>query len=339
MKIKKTFALMLVFLIVITAFCSCKNNNTPYSSQNYVMDTTLSQKIYSKSDISDKVYSALLEWENTFSAFKESSQIYGVNNAGGQSVSVSKQSFDLVKKGVEYSQESEGRFDISVYPLSSLWKQAIENKNLPDNDEVSDRKSKVDFSKITLDEANLKITVPEGMGLDLGAIAKGAALDTVREIYEQNGVSGAICSLGNSAMLLYGSKRGEDFKIGLKNPLKDAQNELFAALSLSDCVISTSGGYERYAEIEGKKYHHIIDTKTGYPAESDIASVTVVGQNGAFCDYMSTRLFVEGTERAIKTIEQNNLDAAIVTNNKKVYVSKTLESRFEITDGSFERIN
>ena len=86
-------------------------------------------------------------------------------------------------------------------------------------------------------------------------------------------------------------------------------------------------------------YHHIIDTKTGYPAENDIASVTVVGSDGAFCDYMSTRLFVEGTDRAVKIIEQNGLDAVVVTNDKMVYVSKTLESQLEITDSSFERIN
>ena len=331
---------MLVFLIVMTVFCSCtKNKNTPISSQHYVMDTVLSQKIYSSADVSDKAYKALQDEENRLSAFKEGSEIYAINNASGKSVSVSKETFELIERSVSFAKESGYLFDVSVYPLSRLWKDAIESGKLPEKSAVSSAKALVDGNKITLDKQNLSITLPENMGLDLGAIAKGAALENVREIYEQNGVSGAICSLGNSAMLLFGNKAGEDFKIGLRSPFKAETAQTFATLSLRDCVISTSGGYERYTEIDGKTYHHIIDTKTGYPAESDIASVTVVGSDGAFCDYMSTRLFVDGFNNAIKIIEQNNLDAVVVTNDEKVYVSKTLESRFELLDGSFERIN
>ncbi len=340
MRIKKATVLTLVFLIVTTAFCSCtKNQNAPLSSQHYVMDTVLSQKIYSSNDVSDEVYKALQAEENRLSAFKEGSEIHSINNAGGKPTSVSKETFELVYKGAQYSKEADGMFDISVYPLSLIWKDAIENSKLPKESTVSAAKALVDAKKITFDKENLSVTLPAGMGLDLGAIAKGAALHKARDIYEQSGVSGAICSLGNSAMLLFGSKGGEDFKIGLRNPFKNAENSLFATLSLSDCMLSTSGGYERYAEIDGKEYHHIVDIKTGYPAESDIASVTVVGQDGVFCDYMSTRLFLEGFENAVKLIEQENISAVVVTNDKKVYVSKSLEEKTEITDSSFERIN
>ena len=338
MRIKKAVALMLV-LILITFLCSCKNSKAAFSSQNVVMDTTLSQKTYGESDVSGKVFTALSEWESRLSAFKDGSEIHRINNANGKAVSVSEQTFQLVKKAVEYSKQSEGSFDISVYPLSSLWKDAIRDKKLADQKDILSAKTQVDFSKIVLDSKQNSIQIPKGMGLDLGAIAKGAALNAVREIYEESGVSGAICSLGSSAMLLYKNKGGEDFRIGLKNPFEANKGELFATLSLSDCVISTSGGYERCTEIDGKQYHHIIATKTGYPAESDIASVTVVGQDGAFCDYMSTRLFLEGFEKAAEIVEQNDICAVIVTENKKVYVSKNLENKFKITDSSFERIN
>ena len=338
MRIKKATALMLVFLVAIAVLCSCKIKSKPFSSQSFIMDTTLSQKIYGKNDPSSKVYSALSEWENVFSAFKEGTQIYAINTAAGKETQVSKEAFDLVEKAIGYSRESNGVFDVSVYTLSSLWKEAIENKKLPDDTIVLDRKSKVDFSKISLDRENLSVTVPKDMGIDLGAIAKGAALNIVRDIYKENGVFGAICSIGSSAMLLFGNKDGEDFKIGLKNPLKNAEDDLFGTLAISDCMISTSGGYERYTQIDGKQYHHIVDTKTGYPAKNDIASVTVLGQDGAFCDYMSTRLFLEGYERAVELIEQDGVSAVVVTNNKKVYISKDLEERIEITDNSFERI-
>ncbi len=337
MRIKKAVALMLV-LVSITSLCSCKSSKAAFSSQNIVMDTTLSQKIYGESDVSGKVFAALSEWESRFSAFKEGSDIHKINNANGKAVSVSEQTFELVKKGAEYSKQSEGIFDISVYPLSRLWKDAIRDKKLADEKDILSAKSQVNFEKILLDSKENSVQIPKGMGLDLGAIAKGAALNAVREIYEQSGASGAICSLGSSAMLLYKNKGGEDFRIGLKNPFEANEGELFATLSLSDCVISTSGGYERCAEIYGKRYHHIIDTKTGYPAESDIASVTVVGQDGAFCDYMSTRLFLEGSQRAVEIVEQQDICAVIVTENKKVYVSKNLQDKIKITDSSFERI-
>ncbi|MBQ7800120.1 MAG: FAD:protein FMN transferase [Oscillospiraceae bacterium] len=339
MKAKKTLALSLVFLMILIGFCSCTKDEEPISSQQFVMDTVLTQKLYSSKDASDEVYEALSELENRLSAFKEGSEIYKINNADGKSTTLSKDTFELVEKSAAFAKESEYLFDISVYPLSRLWKSAIENGKLPEKNEVLSAKSLVGTQKITLDKENLSITLQKGMGLDLGAVAKGAALEKVRKIYEQKGVSGAICSLGNSAMLLFGNKAGEDFKIGLKNPLENADGKLFATLLLSDCIVSTSGGYERFVEIEGKKYHHIIDTKTGYPAENNIASVTVVGSDGAFCDYMSTRLFLEGFENSVKLIEQNEIAAVVVTNDKKVYVSKSLEEKIEITDSSFERIN
>lgn len=339
MKNKKTPAVMLVFLTLLLFLCSCTKNKKTISSQDFVMDTVLTQKIYSSSDVSDEVYSALKQEEDRLSAFKEGSEIHSINNANGKSTVVSKETFELIERSVKYAEESRYLFDVSIYPLSSIWKEAIESDKLPEESAVSAAKALVDAREIHLDKQSFSITLSENMGIDLGAIAKGAALEKAREIYKQNSVSGAICSLGNSAMLLFGKKAGEDFKIGLKNPFENAEGKLFATLLLSDCIISTSGGYERYTEIEGKRYHHIIDTQTGYPAESDIASVTVVGSDGAFCDYMSTRLFVEGFNNAVEVIEQKKISAVIVTQDKKVYVSKTLEDKIEITDSSFERIN
>jgi len=338
----KIKAVLAVFSAMIVCVGCSRQSAQPFSMQDYIMDTVLTQKIYSSdgnaAEIADEVLQLLKTKEKRFSAFDESSEVYKINAANGKAVSVSEETFELIETALGFGKESDWIFDVSVLPLSSLWKTAIKEQKLPDESEISAAKQLVDGSRIALDRESLSVTVPQNMGIDLGAAAKGAALEGVKALYKEHGVSGALCSLGGSAMLLWGDKDGEDFKIGLRAPFKEASQQTFATLSLTNCIISTSGGYERYTQIEDKIYHHIIDTKTGYSAESDIASVTVIGQDGVFCDYMSTRLFLEGFEAACRMVSEKELDAVIVAQDKKVFVSNSLADRLEITAGGFERI-
>ena len=339
--LKKTALVLLISFVL--GFCAgCTDNSDEiFSAQDFVMDTILSQKIYFYQNNAQipagEVLSLLKTQEKLFSAFDEDSEIYKVNSSAGKPVCVSENTFELVEKSLGFCKESKGVFDVSVLALSSLWKTAIDSQKLPSDSEISAKRQLVDFNKITLDAENLSITVPSGMGLDLGAVAKGYVLNEIKAVYREYSVYDAICSIGSSAMLLWGDKAGEGYKIGLKNPFEKNGTQSFATLKLENCAVSTSGGYERYAEIDGKMYHHIIDVKTGKPSLSDIASVTVVSDDGVFCDYMSTRLFVEGFETAQKTVLNENVSAVIVTQDKKVFVSDTLSEKIEITDSEFER--
>ncbi|MBE6788872.1 MAG: FAD:protein FMN transferase [Ruminococcaceae bacterium] len=338
----KTLAVISSFFILFTLVGCQMNNSRPFSKQDFVMDTVLTQIIYPGNDLDAEIAQEALEIlkkaEKKLSAFDENSEISRVNASEGKSVEVSQETFEIVKSALEYARQSDFLFDISVLPVSSIWKTAIKDQKLPDDSKIQSAKKLVDGSKIVLDEEKRSITLEKGMGIDLGACAKGAALASVKKLYDEKEVSGAICSLGGSAMLLYGNKNGQDFKIGLKNPFDSKAQESFAILSLSDCVVSTSGGYERFAEINGEIYHHIIDIKTGYPAKNDVAFATVVGSDGVFCDYMSTRLFLEGFENACALAQKNEIAAVIVSQDKKVFVSNSLSHRLEIADGSFERI-
>lgn len=338
---KKIMAVLSSFF-VLTALVGCtKEQNTPFKMQDFVMDTTLTQTIYSQNakEISAEVLEALKESDKRLSAFNDESEISQINSAKGRGTSVSEGTFELIKKSLEFCEKSEGVFDISVFPLSRIWKDAINDGTLPDNEQILNALSLVDYRKIELNEEKSSVKLAENMALDLGAVAKGAALSRIYEIYKENSVSGAICSIGNSAMLIYKNKGGQPFKIGLRNPFENGQNSLFAAVSLENCTVSTSGGYERYAEIDGEKYHHILDTKTGYPAKNSMASATVIASDGAESDFLSTRLFVLGFEKAKEVCEKENISAVLVSTDKKVYVSLSLNDRIEITDKSFERIN
>ena len=338
--LKKIAAVFVAAALLVPA-SACQKNKDFFEKQDFLMDTVLTQRIYGAVDaqtVSQKVADFAKEWEKKFSAFDEKSELFKINKSSGKPVSASEETVVFLNTYLEYSKkDADDGFDISVLPLSSLWKTAIDKQKLPSESQIKSAAALVDDSKIAVDIENSTVTVPQGMGLDLGALAKGASLEKIYDIYEQNGVTGAVCSLGSSALLLYGNKPDtRDFKIGLRDPFGKPSN--LGVLSLSSCVVSTSGGYERFAEIDGKEYHHIIDPKTGYPVKSDIASVTVIGKDGALCDYLSTKLFLEGFEKAVKTAQTENISAVLVSNDKKVFVSKDMSEKFELIGTEYERI-
>lgn len=338
--LKKAAAFFCVASIMLLCF-GCSASARLYEKQDYLMDTLLTQKLYGKEkseQIAQKASDLIQKREKQFSAFESTSELYKINQSAGTAVSVSKETVAFLTSALKLSKIQGDGFDISVLPLSSLWKKAISDSKLPDADEIEKAASLVDDTKIIIDEENNTVTIPKETGIDLGALLKGAVLSDVAEIYEQNGVSGAICSLGSSAMLLYGRKPdGTAFQIGLRDPF-GAAFEHFAVLSLENCVLSTSGSYERFAEINGKTYHHIIDPRTGLPADTDIASVTVVSQDGIFSDYLSTVLFMQGFEKAANTARQNGYEVVIVSRDKKVFVSDSLLNCFQLTAEGYEKV-
>lgn len=347
MKNKKFLILFKKMTAILCAVCltsslsACKQTKDYYQKQDFLMDTVLTQRIYGDvvaENVGEQVLLYVQDCEKKFSAFLENSEIYKVNKASGSKVSVSKETAELVKRSLEFSRQSQNGFKVSVFPLSRLWKTAIDESKLPEKNEVTDAIGLVDDEGVLVDTQNPSITLKSGAALDLGAVAKGYAVDGIKKIYEQNSVMGAICSLGSSAMLLYGTKPdGSDFKIGIRDPLSEQKGNLLV-LSLSSCVVSTSGGYERFTEIDGKKYHHIIDTKTGYPKESDVACVTVVGQDGAYLDYLSTELFLAGFENARKIAEEKNLSIILVSNDKKVFISQSLEDKVTALSEEYQKV-
>jgi len=173
------------------------------------------------------------------------------------------------------------------------------------------------------------------MAIDLGAVAKGFIADKVLELFKANGVKSAIINLGGNVLLLGTKPEGIPFKIGIQNPF-DLRGSYLGIIKASDLSIVTSGIYERYFEADGKKYHHILNPKTGYPVENDIMGISVITGKSIDGDCLSTSLFMLGSVKAVDLVEKlENTEAVIITKDKKIILSSGAEKIFSLIDNDF----
>ncbi|MDF2566963.1 MAG: ApbE family lipoprotein [Oscillospiraceae bacterium] len=316
------------------------------NKQDTLMDTLLTQLVYSEDGkvITEKVTKLLATLEDHTSLYKSQSDISKINSNAGLSevkpIKVNSDTFYLIKKAKEYSKQSDGLFDISIAPITILWGITSEHPTVPSEEQIKEKLSLVNYKKITIDEKNkaVKLTAPY-MALDLGAIAKGYACDLIRDEYEKSGVSSALTSFGGSSILSMGTKPdGSDFSIGIRDPF-GGSNDTAGTLIARNKIVSTSGAYERYFEKDGKRYHHIFDPRTGYPAESGLSSVTVISDSGILTDYLSTALFIGGKEAVIKQLNNDDYSVIAIDNEKNVYISDKIKSNFTVaSDKGFKLV-
>jgi thiamine biosynthesis lipoprotein len=177
------------------------------------------------------------------------------------------------------------------------------------------------------------------MQVDLGAIAKGYAADEVAEILKENGVQHAIINLGGNVLTIGGNMKGSPWRIGIQDPF-NPRGEFMGIITIEDKTVVTSGTYERYFEQDGKRYHHILDPRTGYPAENEVASVSIITNKSMDGDGNSTSVLLLGLEEGMKFVEsQEGVDAIFVTYDKKVYITSGLKDVFTVTNSQFTLMN
>ena len=217
-----------------------------------------------------------------------------------------------------------------------LWGFSDKNFRVPSEDEIKKTLKKVDYRKITVDdEGNIK--KDDDTRIDLGGIAKGYTSDMLMKLFEDNGVSSAIVSLGGNVQTLGKKTDGERWKVAVQNPF-DENGDYMGIISTSDEAVVTSGGYQRYFEENGEIYHHIIDTKSGYPAKSGLVSVTVVCESGKRADGLSTAIYVMGFDDAVKLWnDSDDFDVVLVKDDGEVYITEGIEERFK-SDYDYEII-
>ena len=247
--------------------------------------------------------------ENLMSYQKDDSELTRINrNAAKGPVRVSESTFEVLQKALEFSELSDSAFDITVGPLVDLWRSAAEVNSVPTDAELREARSRVGFEKLILDanEMSVKFTV-DGMKLDLGGIAKGYAIDKAVEAMQKYGASGAMVDVGGDIRCFGRPPGGKKYwLIGLQDPGETKEHigegKTLLVLKLTDAAVATSGGYRRFALIEGKKYSHIIDTKTGSSSEG-LASVTIISKNATDTDALATAVSVMGPDEGLKLIE------------------------------------
>jgi thiamine biosynthesis lipoprotein len=316
-----------------------------------MMDTFCTITIVSPSkgkarDAIDAGFAEIKKLENLLNYFSPESEITAINRSAGKNpVKISRETLEIMKKAVEIANLTNGAFDPTVGSVMRLWGFSNQNfkATIPQGDKIKNTLRLVDYKKIKIDATASEIFLEEqGMELDLGGIAKGYAADRAIEAIKTKDIKAALVAIAGD-IRGYGLKPDQQpWKVGIQNPRPRAEHrtqnteyrreateekeDVFASLLLVDKAISTSGDYQRFFIKDGKRYHHIIDPKTGYPV-SEVISVSVIAPEGYLADGVSTGIFVLGAEDGIKLLESMGLEGIIVDANKKIFLTKNLKGK------------
>ncbi len=308
-----------------------------YANADFAMDTVVSETLYtSGEDLNTEIGEKLREMESGLLSWtSEDSQIAKLNAADGETVEVSDELAKDLEKIRQLSEDSDGAFDPTLGKIIRLWNIDGEDPQVPQQSELDELLPETGYEKIQLDGNN--VTLLDGCTLDLGAVGKGMGCDLIMDyLKSQPDVSGMILNLGGSSVMTYGEKPdGSAWKIALTDP-RDTEGDYLGVITLDpDQFLSTSGDYEKYFMEDGKRYHHILDPKTGYPVWNGLTSVTVICDQGYLADGLSTACFVLGMEKALPLLEKYGAEAVFVDEDKNVYVTSGMTDKFELIKDAY----
>lgn len=338
--LKKLNILLLVSVIIMLTGCSGAGSADPLPvmDDGYYLDTVCSISVYrmkdgqgevkNAEDMSEEAEAAIGEafdlcsdLESKISRTRKDSDISRLNNAGGEWVDVSEDTCELIKKGLEYSDMSGGSFDITVGGITEQWDfHAAEGEaKVPEAEALAEAVKHVGYRNVVIDGSRVRLTDP-GTKLDLGGIAKGYIGDRMTELLESRGVVSAVINLGGNVICIGGKNDEDDFAIGVETPFSD-RTEIIGKIDARDRTLVTSGVYERQIEVDGKKYHHILDTKTGWPVSTDLDAVTLIAEKGRSgdIDALSTTCLIKGADGGMELIEkQDGIEGVFVLSDGSI---------------------
>lgn len=324
----KIIYLILSLLIIV----GCNNNSISkkelVSKEVFAMDTYMTVTAYGDSaqDAIDEAIKEIKRLDALLSTSNENSEIFLLNKNGSGEIS------EDTKKLLEYSlniwNDTKGKFDITIYPIMQAWGFTDKSYAVPSDETLIQLLDLVDSSLINLNKNTSTVSFEKvGVKIDLGGIAKGYTSSKIMDIFREHNINRGLINLGGNVQVL-GRKTNEDlWQVAIKDPDK---NGYLGILQVEDCAVITSGGYERYFEQNGSTYHHIIDPMTGYPANSDLKSVTIVCTDGTLADGLSTSLFIMGKNQAIDYWEKHSdqFDMILVEENGMIYVTEDIVDHF-----------
>ena len=295
----------------------------------FAMDTYMTLTAYGANAQAavDAASAEITRIENMVSTGIDTSEIAKLNKTG--SATLSKDAAYLVQRSLEIYDSTGGAFDISIYPIMQAWGFTTQNYRVPKKSELKSLLKKVDSKQIRFSEDSGKISFgKKGMEIDLGGIAKGYTSGRIMDIFREQGIKSGVVSLGGNVQVMGTKTDGSLWRVAVENP-KD-ESDYLGVLETKDRAVITSGGYERYFEEDGKRYHHIIDPKTGYPADSGLSSVTIISSDGTLADGLSTSLFIMGKKKAIAYWKQHKdeFDAILVDDDGKLFVTEGVADSF-----------
>lgn len=333
MKTWKKKLLLIGIISLVLAGCGRKE---PLSGSGFYFDTYVTITLYDHREqaILEGCSALLAKYEKIFSRTDAESELYRLN-AGQlrQADGYAQLSEDLsaaIAYGLAYSRQSGGALSITLAPVITLWDFTGGTERIPQEQDIQEALQWADDTAVILEEDG-RILLPEGMAIDLGAIAKGYIADRIRDYLTEQGVTCAIIDLGGNVVCIGSKTPKTGFRIGIQKPFSP-RNETAAIAELTDYAAVTSGTYERYFRTEdGTLYHHIIDAHTGYPCQNGLISVTIFSRSAVQADTLSTTCFCLGLERGMELIDSlTDVYAIFITEDGEMHYSEGTKERFQL---------
>jgi len=327
----------LVFLFgTIGAWCAPPMERTEYE----LLGTACTVRLYSggSQSILDAAFARIAEIDSRMTVSRDDSEVMRINAAAGlRPIVVTPDVLEVIQQGLLYSSFGDGAYDITVEPLVKLWGIGSARARVPGADEIRRALALIGYRNVEIDpKARTVFLKKPGMGLDLGSIAKGYAADEVARILRARGVNSALIDLGGNVLTMGTKPDGSRWRIGIQNP-QEARGTKIGYVEITAGSVTTAGTYERFFDQGGKRYFHILDARTGYPAWNGLAAVSVVAGDSISADGYDTMLFTLGLEHGRSFVEsaRGKLEAVFITEKREVYVTPGLRTRFILTDARF----
>ncbi len=338
---RKTYSLVLSFVILVSFAAGCGfGQPKPVQTEEFALGTIINQQVYGPNadKAAEEVSARIKELDALWTINQPGGDINRLNlHAGKGYVKLKPETIDILSKAGEISDLSDGTaFDITVAPLVKAWGIGTDHPRVVSDEEVSQLLPLVNYRDVQVNEAAGSASLAKtGQMVDLGGIAKGYIGDLAIQIYKKNGVTSAFANLGGNVVVLGGKPDGTPWKVGVQNP-RGQTGDIVGVVDVIDKAVVTSGDYQRYFIKDGKRYCHIFNPKTGYPADSGLMSVTIIASSSTDADGLS-KAYVLGLKKGLDLVKRyGKAEAIFITNDKKIYVTPGLEGKFHLEDASNE---
>ena len=317
MKNGRALALMLILACALNLAGCASAQQQKQTAIGFYLDTVITLTAYvDDATVLDDALAECGRYEKLLSRTIEGSDVWRINHAGGQPVEVAKETLEILEAARQVSELSGGAFDVTIAPVSTMWDFTSGAAVVPDADAIANAASLVDFTKIKTDDG--RVTLPEGMMIDLGGIAKGYIADAVKQYLMDRGVGSAVLSFGGNIVTIGLKPDGSPWKVGIQDIDRPTGEYMLVSLNFGGSTV-TSGIYERGFEADGVYYHHILDPNTGWPVQNELASVTIFSESSMWGDALATAAFALGTGAGTQLIEGiDGVEAVFIARDRSV---------------------
>lgn len=286
----------------------------------FYFDTVVTITLYGADDtLMDDIWAACKRYENMLSKTVEGSDVSRINSAEGQTVTVDAETWNVLSEAKKLNRMTGGAFAITIAPLTAQWDFTGGTNRMPTDEERLAALPLVDDEKLTLGENNT-VTLPAGMQIDLGGIAKGYIADQVAALVRGR-CSGAMLNFGGNVYAVGTKPDGSAYRVGVQDPDEPSSSNPIGVVSVVDRSVVTSGIYERGFTIDGVRYHHILSPWTGLPSDSDLASATIIAESSMDADALATACIVLGSEKALQLTQENGYPALMILRDGTVLMN------------------